>query len=115
MRATHIGAADRMLGYIKRCGTISRRDLREELNLCADDIDSVLAQPLETGVVVQERQPADNSNRLSIHYRWAGTQEAQKKTGPCLGGCGKTIVRDGVVFMCPACRSRGAKASPYAP
>lgn len=31
-----------------------------------------------------------------------------RKTRPCLGGCGRQVVRDGIQFLCPHCRTRSA-------
>ena len=33
---------------------------------------------------------------------------APRKTRPCLGGCGRPVVRDGIQFLCPHCRTRSA-------
>lgn len=109
-----------MLDLIRQHGVVTRADLRDSCDVAASNIDRLLAPHIDAGTVVIERGTTTGSpfGRPRRLYRWNTACKAPKKAkkmGPCLGGCGTQIVRDGITFMCYDCRRAAATASPYAP
>jgi len=87
---------------------------------------TVIAERLKRTICAVHKRCSDlRASGIRVAYARPGLRTAKpapppivlapRQQRPCLGGCGRLIVRDGITFMCPHCRNRATNVSPFAP